>query len=164
MPVVSGPAPKQRSKPYPEPSSISIRYPEKIKGSPDPVSVESKSKVGIDYTNIPLSQHLWLIVKTPEGGFWAHGKCNPAGPSLIERTKETDRWETPDGLEIYFSVKNPITKPQYFTIYAVAVGEEENNRFMDSVRKKCANSFEGVAMVLEPKATAKATLEVVRGH
>ncbi len=84
---------------------------------------------------------------------------------MIEREKESDSWETPDGQEVYFSVAaDRITQRLPFTIYAVAVGEEENSKFMDSVRRKCASSFSGLGMVLEPKATTKATLVVVRGH
>ena len=124
---------------------LSIVYP---KRDLDPVGPDSK--VTIEYRNIPLSQYLWLVVETPEGGSWPHGRCDPqnlsdAGPSLIERQVKTGIWDTPKLQKIHFGGDKELKLlPLRFTIHLVAVDEEENKRLMGVVREKCPH-FEGQA-------------------
>lgn len=149
-PTWAAPEPKPKKiEPVPK---LSILYP---KHDNDPVG--RTSKVSIEYKNIPLSQYLWLIVETPEGGSWPHGRCveqNPSetGPSLIERKGTTNVWETSPVQEISFGkVNDPRSKESHYTIHLVAVDQEVNERLMGVVREKC------------PKFEGQGTFENIRG-
>ena len=138
-------SPVPRKSPTERTPKLSIVYP---KRDLDPVG--PKSKVTIDYRNIPLSQYLWLVVETPEGGSWPHGRCDPqnlsdAGPSLIERQGTTGIWDTPHLQEIHFGEREQvISAPQRYIIHLVAVDEQENERLIKLVKEKCPD-FNGQA-------------------
>jgi hypothetical protein len=160
-PVVSEPKPTERE-PAPQ---LSILYP---KHDNDPVG--PTSKVSIEYRNIPLSQHLWLIVETPQGGSWPHGRCVPdssheIGISLIERKRMSDSWETSPGQEITFGgLHEAESVHQHFTIHLVAVDQEENERLIGLQQEICKRQFTGQGTFVPARGVSESKRVVFRTY